>query len=93
MRDSQIVWDAADDPDGNVQHIAENDLTVEEVESVLLNPKSKDAISRTSGRWITFGWTSPTDRHIAVIWEIVCDDPKMITVRTAYEVDPKARRS
>ena len=59
MRDAQIVWDADDDPDGNVQHIAENDLTVEEVESVLLNPKNKDAISRTSGRWITFGWTLP----------------------------------
>jgi hypothetical protein len=93
MRDAQIVWDADDDPDGNVQHIAENDLTVEEVESVLLNPKNKDAISRTSGRWITFGWTSPTHRHIAVIWETICDDPEMIMVRTAYEVDPKARRS
>jgi hypothetical protein len=49
-------------------------------------------ISRTSGRPITFGWTF-TDRHIAVIWETVCDDPKMIRVRTAYEVEPKRRKS
>lgn len=92
MRDAEIVWDADDDPDGNVQHIAENDLTVEEVESVLLNLKNKDAISRTSGRSITFGWTL-TRRHIAVVWETICDDPEMIMVRTAYEVEPKARRS
>ena len=47
MRDAQIVWDADDDPDGNVQHIAENDLTVEEVESVLLDPESE---TRSAGR-------------------------------------------
>ena len=26
-----IIWDSDDDPDGNVQHIAEHDLTKEEV--------------------------------------------------------------
>jgi hypothetical protein len=92
MFDAQVVWDVDDDPDGNVQHIAENDPTVDEVEDVLLNPKSKTLISRTSGRPITFGWTF-TDRHIAVIWESVCDDPKMIRVRTAYEVEPKGGRA
>ena len=65
-----------------------SDLTVDEVEDVLLNPESNTLISRTSGRPITFGWTL-TDRHIAVIWETVCDDPKMIRVRTAYEVKRK----
>jgi hypothetical protein len=49
-------------------------------------------VSRTSGRPITFGWTF-TDRHIAVIWETACDKPKMIRVRTAYEVEPKGRRA
>jgi hypothetical protein len=92
MRDEEIIWDADDDPDGNVQHIAEHDLTVDEVESVLRDPKSKDGISRSSGRPIMYGWTF-TQRHIAVIWETVRDDPERITVRTAYEVEPKARRS
>jgi hypothetical protein len=71
---------------------AENDLTVDEVEDVLLNPENTTLVSRTSGRPITFGWTL-TDRHIAVIWETVCDNPKMIRVRTAYEVEPKGRRA
>ncbi len=90
--DAQIVWDADDDPDGNVQHIAENDPTVNEVEDVLFNPDNDIVISRTSRRPITFGWTF-ADRHIAVIRETVCDDPKMIKVRTAYEVEPKRRKS
>jgi DNA-binding XRE family transcriptional regulator len=30
-----IIWDVDDDPDGNVQHIAEHDLTKEEVEDAL----------------------------------------------------------
>jgi hypothetical protein len=42
-------------PDGNVQHIGENDLTPDEVEDVLFNPDSETEISRTSGRPITFG--------------------------------------
>jgi hypothetical protein len=91
MRDAQVVWDPEEDPDGNVQHTAENDLSVEEVEDVLLNPENETLISRTSGRPITFGW-SFTGRHLAVIWETICDDPQMIRVRTAYEVTPKRRK-
>ena len=30
MNDVQILWDLEDDPDGNVQHIAANGVTVEE---------------------------------------------------------------
>jgi hypothetical protein len=92
MDDVSVLWDLEDDPDGNVQHIAENDLTVEEVEDVLLAPDNDVHVSRTTGRPITFGWTS-TGRHIAVVWETVVDDPRTIRVRTAYEVNPKRRRS
>jgi|ERR1017187_2562872 hypothetical protein len=60
-------------------------------EDVLLNPENDTLVSRTSGRPITFGWTS-TGRHIAVIWETVCDGPRMIRVRTAYDVEPKRRK-
>jgi hypothetical protein len=59
MDDAQIVWDPDDDPDGNIQHIAENDLTVDEVEDVLLNHDNETLIRRTSRRPITFGWTFP----------------------------------
>jgi hypothetical protein len=31
----RIIWDDDENPDGNVQHIAENGLTVEDVEHVL----------------------------------------------------------
>ena len=30
MGDVQILWDLEDDPDGNVQHMATNGVTVEE---------------------------------------------------------------
>ena len=91
MIDAEIVWDLEDDPEGNVVHIAENGLTIEEVEDVLLDPKSRTTQSRTSGRPATFGWTT-TGRHIGVFWEVVNDDPRMIRVRTAYETDPPLRR-
>jgi hypothetical protein len=58
MHDVSILWDMEDDPDGNVQHIAENDLSIEEVEDVLLDPDNEVLVSKTSGRPITFGWTS-----------------------------------
>ena len=38
MFDAQVVWDVDDDPDGNVQHIAENDPTVDEVEGCIAQP-------------------------------------------------------
>ena len=92
MDDVSVLWDLEVDPDGNVQHSAENDLSVEEVEEVLLDPNNEVQVSRTTGRPITFGWTS-TGRHIAVVWETVIDDPRTVRVRTAYEVSPKRRRS
>ena len=35
MQIQRIVWDLDEDPDGNVQHIAEHGVTVGEVEDVL----------------------------------------------------------
>jgi uncharacterized DUF497 family protein len=90
MIDAEIVWDLEDDPDGNVQHIAEHGLSIDEVESVLLERKNQFVFSRESGRRITFGWTD-SGLHIAVVWEVVNDDPKMIRVVTAYEVEPRSK--
>ena len=46
---STAIWDLDDDPEGNVQHIAEHGITKEEVEEVLENPDGIEA-SRSSGR-------------------------------------------
>lgn len=82
-----ILWDLEDDPDGNVQHISEHGLTVEEVESVLQNENSMVGVSRSSQRPQMFGYTM-TGRYITVIWEEVHDDPRTIYPITAYEVPP-----
>lgn len=60
--DASIIWDLEDDPDGNVQHLLEHDVSVEEAEEVLLAPLSSRAVSRSSGLPTAFGWTS-TGRH------------------------------
>ena len=56
--DARIIWDLANDVDGNVQHLQEHDVTIEEAEEVLLDPQSSRAASRTSGLPTVFGWTS-----------------------------------
>jgi hypothetical protein len=84
-----IIWDLQDDPDGNVQHLLEHDVSVEEAEEVLLSPQSSRAVSRSSGLPTAFGWTS-TGRHIAVVYELVDEDPLTLRPVTAYEVPPPA---
>jgi hypothetical protein len=79
-----LVWDLEDDPDGNVQHIAEHGITPEEVEEALLDGANVTLISKSSGHSITFGYTS-TARYIAVVWEHVMDDPLTMRPITAYE--------
>ena len=77
-----ILWDDEEDPDGNVQHIADHDLTVEDVEHVLSNPIS-EGDSRSTGLPVVWGYT-PDDRYIIVVYEEVADET--IRVITAYEV-------
>jgi uncharacterized DUF497 family protein len=89
MDDVHVIWDLDDDPDGNVRHILEHDLTIEEVEDVLLDPLSVTTASRSSGEPITFGHTA-TGRYIAVVWEHIADDPLTMKPITAYETpEPK----
>src|SRR5437763_6963428 len=42
--DATIVWDLEDDSEGNVQHLREHDVSMEEAEEVLLNPESSRAL-------------------------------------------------
>ena len=77
--------------DGNVQHLREHDVTIEEAEEVLFDPRSSRAVSRTSGLPTAFGWTS-TGRHLAVVYELVDDDPLTLRPVTAYDVPPPRPR-
>lgn len=91
MDDPIIIWDLEDDPDGNYVHIViEHDVTQDEVEEVLRNTNNSTDTSDSSGRPITFGWTS-TGKYILVVWEHVWDDPRTIIPVTAYEVPPSRR--
>jgi uncharacterized DUF497 family protein len=76
----QIIWN--DEPDGNVAHIEEHGLTVDDVESVLAEPES-EGVSRSSGLPCAFGHV-PDGRYIIVVYETV--DADTIYPVTAYEV-------
>lgn len=82
MQYSSILWDADDDPDGNVQHLAEHGLEVEDVEWVLGAPTSEGR-SASSDRPAVWGFT-PEGIYIIVIYEAIDEDT--IRVVTAYEV-------
>jgi uncharacterized DUF497 family protein len=88
----EIIWDLSDDLKGNVQHIAEHGITLEEVEEVLLNRRNPHTVSRTSGNRLVFGYTS-TGRYLAVVWEKVLDDPLTIYRPSAYDApEPRKRK-
>ena len=81
----RFIWDLDDEPNGNVQHIAEHGLSIDEVEEVLLAADELLA-SHTSSRPIVFGETS-TGKLIAVVFDIVDEDPMTVYPVTAYEPD------
>jgi hypothetical protein len=81
-----ILWNDEDDPRSNVRHIAENDLTPEDIGAVLENPTSKTK-SRSSGEEAYFGYTAD-GRYIIVVFERIDEDT--IYPITAYEVDEPA---
>jgi uncharacterized DUF497 family protein len=78
----RILWDAPDDPDGNVQHIVEHGLDIEDVEDVLSNPTAED-VSASSGRPCVWGYTLE-NIYIILIYQEVDEDT--IRVVTAYDV-------
>jgi uncharacterized DUF497 family protein len=78
----RIIWDDPDDPEGNVQHIAEHGLSIDDVEEVLTNSEDEGK-SDSSGRPCVWGHTLE-DVYIIVVYEQI--DPDTIRVVTAYEV-------
>lgn len=82
MRFFQIIWDDPDDPEGNVQHIAQHGLTMDEVEHVLMQSDSEGK-SQSSGRPCCFGETSAGE-YVIVIFEE--PQPGVAYPVTAYPV-------
>lgn len=78
-----LIWDLDDDAEGNVAHIAEHDLTKDDVLWVLNNPVSRGT-SRSSGRPLAYGYTQD-DVYIAVVYEEV--DEGRVYPLTAYPVE------
>lgn len=87
-----VIWDLQDDPRGNTQHIAEHGVTLEEVEDVLNDWNSRTTYSASSGRPITFGWTT-AGRYLAVVWEAVDDEPLTVYPITAYPAPEPGREN
>jgi len=83
VRPLRVLWDLADDPSGNVVHVAEHGVTQEEVEEVLSNPDCLDR-SRTTGRRIAIAETS-AGRALLVVFDEI-DDTTVYPV-TAYEIE------
>jgi uncharacterized DUF497 family protein len=77
-----IVWDDSV-PNGNVAHLAEHGISVDEAEEVLMNAIGRDH-SRSSRRWIAFGRTS-SGRDIAVVYEML--DAITILPVTGFEIE------
>jgi hypothetical protein len=76
----QVIWN--DDPGGNIEHVDEHGLTVEDVEFVLENAEGGDT-SHSSGLPCVFGYT-PDGRYIIVVFEQVDEDT--VYPVTAYDV-------
>jgi hypothetical protein len=83
-----IVWDDADDPDGNYRHIVSTGMvTTEEVGDVIAGHQGPWMASRSSGLPIITG-TASTGRRLGVVFTIV-PDPDYVLIRpvTAYPLE------
>ena len=78
-----VIWDLDDDPQGNVQHIAEHGITKAEVVEVLDRPDARE-VSRSSGRPVAIGTTS-TGRTLLVVYDEI-DEDRVYPV-TAYDLE------
>ena len=76
----RIIWN--EEPGGNVEHIDEHGLTIEDVEHVLAYYEGED-VSHSSEYPCVFGYT-PEGVHIVVVYELV-DEDRIYPV-TAFEV-------
>ncbi len=87
MKIAGVIWDEEDDPDGNVAHIAEHDISIDEVEDVLYDPRNRTGPSNHAGRMLPCGATE-TDRFLCVARERAEDDPLVVKPVTAFDSNP-----
>ena len=82
-----LEWDSEDNPRGNVRHIADHGLSVDEVEDVIYDPRSRPIRSRSSRRPALISRTS-TGKMIIVIYERH-KDAGIVVIRpaSAYEIE------
>ena len=77
-----IEWD-----ENNEEHIAQNDVTRDEVEEVLYDPKNEPVVSRSTGRPAVIGETS-TGKTLFVAYDVMGDKSfTIIRPATAYEME------
>ena len=92
MRVEGVIWDEDDDVDGNVAHIAEHDISVDEEEDILYDPRNVTGPSRHLGRMLTCGWTE-TGRFLCVAWERALNNPLIVKPVTAFDSNaPRSQR-
>lgn len=76
-------WDAEDDADGNVHHIAENFVTIDEAEELILRLDRSDIeTSDESGLPLVRGYLA-SGRYLVVIFDFL--DRDWVRVVTAFE--------
>ena len=75
-----VIWNR--EPGGNVEHIADNGITPDEVEAVICDP-IETSTSRSTGRPVATGYTSD-GRLILVVYEQI--DELTVYPVTAYEI-------
>ncbi len=87
FEDALIAWDEEDDPRGNVRHIDDNGISMEEFETILIDDNSRRGRSRSSGRHTAWGLL-PDGREITIVYEVELIDRRLV-IRpvTAYEVE------
>jgi uncharacterized DUF497 family protein len=84
-------WDDVSDLNGNVAHIAVHGVTTDEAEFVVLDCRNRVDRSDSSTYPMTFGRTK-TGKYLAVVWFARGDDPEVVRVITAYEVQKPRKR-
>lgn len=76
-----FIWDYS--PDGNIDHLAEHDVTRDEAEEILQNPSRRERSRSNGKRWIAFGETR-SGRELVVVYEVV--DSVTLQAITAFEI-------
>ena len=87
FEDALIAWDDEDDPRGNVRHIGDNGISMEDFEAILIDDDSRRGRSRSSGRHTAWG-VLPDGREITIVYEIESVSRRpVIRPVTAYEAE------